>query len=56
MVVGLIIRLSPGHVIREMLVSPCERWSRKLLREPCSMLGLRDDPPGAGGPSDGANG
>jgi sodium/hydrogen exchanger-like protein 6/7 len=32
MVVGLIIRLSPGHVIREMLVSASQRsWRAQLL-------------------------
>jgi hypothetical protein len=43
MVVGLIIRLSPGHVIREMLVSH-EPSSRRLRGEHGSRLDSSDDP------------
>jgi hypothetical protein len=43
MVVGLIIRLSPGHVIREMFVSR-EASSRRLRGEHGSSLESSDDP------------
>jgi hypothetical protein len=47
MVVGLIIRLSPGHVIREMLVSASQRswrtrcwadWEKRLMKSRLNIL------------------
>ena len=49
MVVGLIIRLSPGHVIREMLVSLLRaEESKATWRASDVRLEVSNDPAGAG--------